>query len=274
MLGASRDQHPNCSGGCEAAEATSESSHRSSSTCIRSARQSWPGRCSVHEMDAAPEVLGVPARLRPRRAGRVGIARRASARAAATDHPRASAVATDRDAGTLLRRTCCRRRAGPGPAARSRTRPARPIAPTAMSPTRDARSGRRARPELLLERPTHLHRLDADLIEVIAKHAAMVTSPFAAIVRGDFHLRRGGARVAEGATAFANRQASHAITPRCRMAARRPRLGIGTSIGSRRFFGALEASSQGVYRQLPGGDEPPNGFWQPYGRPATPALSR
>ncbi|TIV97907.1 MAG: FAD-binding oxidoreductase, partial [Mesorhizobium sp.] len=57
---------------------------------------------------------------------------------------------------------------------------------------------------------THLPELRDDLIDVIIEHAFSSSSPrsYAAI----FHLKGAVSRVAEGGTAFGNRQASHAIT--------------------------------------------------------------
>ena len=57
---------------------------------------------------------------------------------------------------------------------------------------------------------THLPELRDDLIDVIAEHAFSCSSPrsYAAL----FHLKGAVSRVAEGATAFGNRQAAHAIT--------------------------------------------------------------
>jgi hypothetical protein len=57
---------------------------------------------------------------------------------------------------------------------------------------------------------THLPELRDDLIDVIAEYAFSCSSPrsYAAM----FHLNGAVSRVAEGGTAFGNRQASHAIT--------------------------------------------------------------
>jgi hypothetical protein len=57
---------------------------------------------------------------------------------------------------------------------------------------------------------THLPELRDDLIDVIAEHAFSCSSPRSYVAM--FHLKGAVSRVAEGATAFGNRQASHAIT--------------------------------------------------------------
>src|SRR5262249_13384660 len=58
---------------------------------------------------------------------------------------------------------------------------------------------------------THLPELRDDLIDVITEHAFSCSSPrsYAAM----FHLKGAVSRVAEGGTAFGNRQASPGITP-------------------------------------------------------------
>ena len=57
---------------------------------------------------------------------------------------------------------------------------------------------------------THLPELRDDLIHVIAEHAFSSSSKRSAVAM--FHLEGAVSRVADGATAFGNRQASHAIT--------------------------------------------------------------
>jgi hypothetical protein len=57
---------------------------------------------------------------------------------------------------------------------------------------------------------THLPELSDDLINVITEHAFSCSSPRSYVAL--FHLQGAVSRVAEGATAFGNRQASHAIT--------------------------------------------------------------
>src|SRR5512145_1710749 len=57
---------------------------------------------------------------------------------------------------------------------------------------------------------TYLPELGDDLIDVIAEHGFSSSSPRSYVAM--FHLKGAVCRVAEGATAFGNRQASHAIT--------------------------------------------------------------
>ena len=57
---------------------------------------------------------------------------------------------------------------------------------------------------------THLPELRDDLIDVIVDHAFSSSSPRSYVAM--FHLEGAVSRVAESATAFGNRQASHAIT--------------------------------------------------------------
>ena len=109
---------------------------------------------------------------------------------------------------------------------------------------------------------THLPELRDDLIDVITEHAFSCSSPrsYAAM----FHLKGAVSRVAEGATAFGNRQASHAITLD---AVWRP----GEDFGDRdipwtkRFFAALGRFREGVYVNFLGGDEDPDRVREAYG---------
>jgi FAD/FMN-containing dehydrogenase len=79
-----------------------------------------------------------------------------------------------------------------------------------------------------------------------------------------FHLKGAVSRVAEGATAFGNRQACHAITLD---AVWRP----GEDFGERdtgwakRFFAALGRFREGVYVNFLGGDESPERIREAYG---------
>ena len=57
---------------------------------------------------------------------------------------------------------------------------------------------------------THLPELRDDLIDVIAEHAFSCSSPRSYVAL--LHLKGAVSRVAEGATAFGSRQASHAVT--------------------------------------------------------------
>ena len=109
---------------------------------------------------------------------------------------------------------------------------------------------------------THLPELRDELIDVIAEHAFSCSSPrsYAAM----FHLKGAVSRVAEGATAFGNRQASHAITLD---AVWRPGedLGERDTAWTRRFFAALGRFREGVYINFLGGDEDPGRVREAYG---------
>jgi FAD/FMN-containing dehydrogenase len=109
---------------------------------------------------------------------------------------------------------------------------------------------------------TYLPELRDDLIDVIAGHAFSCSSPrsYAAM----FHLRGAVGRVAEGATAFGNRRATHAITLD---AVWRP----GEEFGGREiswtkeFFAALGPFREGVYVNFLGSDEDPGRVREAYG---------
>jgi FAD/FMN-containing dehydrogenase len=109
---------------------------------------------------------------------------------------------------------------------------------------------------------THLPELSDDLIERIAEHAFSGSSPRSYVAM--FHLQGAVSRVAEGATAFGNRQASHAITLD---AVWRP----GEVLGDRdvdwakRFFAALGTFRRGVYVNFLAGDEDPSRVREAYG---------
>jgi hypothetical protein len=109
---------------------------------------------------------------------------------------------------------------------------------------------------------THLPELRDDLIDVIAEHAFSCSSPrsYAAM----FHLRGAVSRVAESATAFGNRHASHAITLD---AVWRPAEDCGDreTAWTRSFFAALGRFRQGVYVNFLGGDEGPARVREAYG---------
>ena len=109
---------------------------------------------------------------------------------------------------------------------------------------------------------THLPELRDDLIDVIVEHAFSCSSPRSYVAM--FHLKGAVSRVAEGATAFGNRQASHAITLD----------GVwqpGEDFGEREitwargFFAALDRFRQGVYINFIGGDEDPERVREAYG---------
>jgi len=109
---------------------------------------------------------------------------------------------------------------------------------------------------------TYLPELREDLIDVIVEHAFSCSSPrsYALI----FHLKGAVSRVAGGATAFGNRQASHAITLD---AVWRPGEDFGErdSDWTRRFFTALGRFREGVYVNFLGGDEEPDRIRDAYG---------
>ena len=104
--------------------------------------------------------------------------------------------------------------------------------------------------------------LGDDLIDVLTEHAFSCSSPrsYAAM----FHLKGAVSRVAEGKTAFGNRQASHAITLD---AVWRPgeEFGDREIAWSRRFFDALGGFREGVYVNFLGGDEDQGRVREAYG---------
>jgi hypothetical protein len=79
-----------------------------------------------------------------------------------------------------------------------------------------------------------------------------------------FHLKGAVSRVAEGATAFGNRQALHAITLD---GVWRPGEGYGErdTAWTRAFFAALGRFREGVYINLLGGDEDRDRIREAYG---------
>jgi FAD/FMN-containing dehydrogenase len=109
---------------------------------------------------------------------------------------------------------------------------------------------------------THLPELRDDLIDVIAEHAFSSSSPrsYAAM----FHLKGAVGRVPATATAFGNRQASHAITLD---AVWRPGEDFADrdTAWTRRFFAALGRFREGVYVNFLGGDEDPGRVREAYG---------
>jgi FAD/FMN-containing dehydrogenase len=110
---------------------------------------------------------------------------------------------------------------------------------------------------------THLPELSDDLIDVIAEHAFSCSSPRSYVAM--FHLKGAVSRVPEGATAFGNRQASHAITLD---AVWRPGEDFGDrdTAWTRGFFAALGRFRQGVYVNFLGGDEGPDRVREAYGK--------
>jgi hypothetical protein len=111
---------------------------------------------------------------------------------------------------------------------------------------------------------THLPKLRDDLIDVIAAHAFANSSPLSYAAM--FHLGGAVGRVADGGTAFGNRQASHAIILH---AAWRPGedLGDRETAWVREFFDALGRFREGVYVNFLGGDEDPGRVREAYGDP-------
>jgi hypothetical protein len=109
---------------------------------------------------------------------------------------------------------------------------------------------------------THLPELRDDLIDVLVEHAFACSSPrsYAAM----FHLKGSVSRVAEGATAFGNRQASHAITLD---GVWRPGENFGDHETSwaRNFLAALDRFREGVYVNFLAGDEQPGRIREAYG---------
>ena len=109
---------------------------------------------------------------------------------------------------------------------------------------------------------THLPELSDDLIDVIAERAFSCSSPRSYVAM--FHLKGAVSRVAEGATAFGNRQASHAITLD---GVWRPGEDFGDrdTAWTREFFAALGRFREGVYVNFLGGDEDPDRVREAYG---------
>ena len=109
---------------------------------------------------------------------------------------------------------------------------------------------------------THLPELSDDLIDVIAGHAFSCSSPrsYAAM----FHLKGAVSRVAEGGTAFGNRQASHAITLDG-VWRRGEDFGETDTAWAKGFFAALDRFREGVYVNFLGGDEDPGRVREAYG---------
>jgi hypothetical protein len=109
---------------------------------------------------------------------------------------------------------------------------------------------------------THLPELDDDLIDVLAGHAFSGASPRSYAVM--FHLGGAVRRVDADATAFGNRQATHAITLD---AVWRPGEDFGAldTAWVRGFFAALGPFRQGVYVNFLAADEGPDRVREAYG---------
>jgi hypothetical protein len=109
---------------------------------------------------------------------------------------------------------------------------------------------------------THLPELGDDLIDGIADHAFSCSSPRSYVAM--FHLKGAVSRVAEGATAFGNRQASHAMTIDAVWQSGED-FGETDTAWAREFFGALGRFRAGVYVNFLGGDEDPGRVREAYG---------
>jgi FAD/FMN-containing dehydrogenase len=109
---------------------------------------------------------------------------------------------------------------------------------------------------------TFLPDLRDDLVEVLAEQAFASSSPRSYVAM--FHLKGAVSRVADGATAFGHRQASHAITLD---AVWRPgeEFGEQDREWTRQFFAAFGPFRGGVYVNFLGGDEGPGRVREAYG---------
>jgi FAD/FMN-containing dehydrogenase len=109
---------------------------------------------------------------------------------------------------------------------------------------------------------SHLPELRDDLIDVIVEHAFSCSSPRSYVAL--FHLQGAVTRVPDGATAFGNRQTTHAITLD---GVWRPGedLGEGQIAWVRSFFSALDRFRQGVYVNFLSGDEETGRVREAYG---------
>ena len=109
---------------------------------------------------------------------------------------------------------------------------------------------------------THLPELRDDLIDVITENGFRCASPRSYVAM--FHLKGAVSRVAEGATAFGNRQASHAMTLDAAWRSGED-FGAGDTAWVKRFFAALGRFREGVYVNFLGGDELPERVREAYG---------
>jgi FAD/FMN-containing dehydrogenase len=109
---------------------------------------------------------------------------------------------------------------------------------------------------------TYLPELSNDLIDVITEHAFAASSPRSYTLM--FHLGGAVSRVAEGNTAFGNRQASHAITLDGVWQPGEDHAEHDTA-WTRRFFTALDRFRDGVYVNFLGADEHPDRIREAYG---------
>ena len=116
----------------------------------------------------------------------------------------------------------------------------------------------------------HLPELSDELIDVIAAHAFCCASPRSYVAM--FHLKGAVSRVADGATAFGNRQAWHAMTID---SVWRPGEDFGQrdTAWTRNFFAALGRFREGVYVNFLGADEDPGRVREAYGGPVYDRLA-
>jgi FAD/FMN-containing dehydrogenase len=109
---------------------------------------------------------------------------------------------------------------------------------------------------------TYLPELCDDLIDVIAGHAFSSSSPRSYVAL--FHLKGAVSRVAQGGTAFGNRQASHAITLDAVWHAGED-FGERDTTWTKNCLAALGRFREGVYVNFLGGDEDPGRVREAYG---------
>ena len=109
---------------------------------------------------------------------------------------------------------------------------------------------------------THLTRLSDDLIDVLAEHAFAASSPRSYAVM--FHLGGEVGRVNEAATAFGNRQASHAITLDGVWQPGETHAEHDIA-WAKSFYTDLEGFRDGAYVNFLGADEHPNRIREAYG---------
>jgi hypothetical protein len=109
---------------------------------------------------------------------------------------------------------------------------------------------------------THLPEVRDEVIDTIAGHAFSSSSPRSYVAM--FHLQGAVNRVADGLTAFGNRQAAHAMTLD---AVWRPGEGFGghDTAWAKQFFAALSCFREGVYVNFLGGDEDSSRVREAYG---------
>ncbi len=215
----------------------------------------------VHEMDAAPEVLGFLREFAADAPDEVGIL--ANLRLA----PPLPIIPEHLHGRPIVALVACY--AGPVADAERALRPLREFGPPILdtiAPKPYVAHQQMFDPALphgrcYYWRARRLPPLTADIIEVIAKHAAMVTSPFATIPI--FTLGRAVARVDENETAYPNRDAAHDINILTAWQPGDPDRDRHVE-WVRTFWSALEDASQGVYPNFLS-DEPRERVMAAYG---------